>query len=167
MQLVVSHKLDKPLVLPLAYHHIIQSIIYRSLESNPEYSVFLHDRGFEGNTRSYKLFTFGLLQGRYEIRGKDIIFTESVRFEIRSVEVYMLKMLKKTFEQQGITYGKNNYNKVKAELKNDEVSSEEILIRMLSPICIYATDKDNGKTKFYAPTEEEFASRIHDSFRRK
>lgn len=83
MQLFITHKLDTPLLLPLGYHHILQSVLYRTLEENPVYSKFLHDSGYDKGGRSFKLFTFSLLQGRYTIQGKSIIFTEQDKLTIK------------------------------------------------------------------------------------
>ncbi|MBO5354081.1 MAG: CRISPR-associated endoribonuclease Cas6 [Lachnospiraceae bacterium] len=167
MQLRVYHKVDQPLVLPLGYHHIVQSVLFRTLEAVPEYSGFLHDRGYEGKTRTFKLFTFGLLQGAYQIQGKNIVFTEDVSFEIRSIDPYMLKLLKEGFEKKGITYLGQTYREVSATLNNEEVDETELTIRMVSPVCVYSTDRESGKTVYYHPEEEAFYKRISESFRRK
>lgn len=167
MQLFISHKLDAPLVLPLGYHHILQSVLYRTLEENPVYSKFLHDSGYDKGGRSFKLFTFGLLQGRYTIRGKSIIFTERVSFEVRSVEPVMLQLLKEGFEKNGITYGKQTYHGVVLRLADKEPEEEELTIKMKSPICVYSTDKETGKTVYYSPEDEEFGQYINENFRRK
>lgn len=167
MQLHIKHKVSEPLVLPLSYHHIVQSVIFHALRKMPDYSEFLHDSGYTDNNRKFKLFTFGLLRGKYQIQGKNIVFFDEVTFEIRSIEPYMLKILKEVFEKEGITYLKQHYADVTAQLKNDEIDSEEIVVRMCSPICVYSTDKENGKTKYYHPTDKEFGRLINDNFKRK
>ena len=40
MQLIVHIGLDRPLVLPLNYNHILQSIIYRAIGNMPDYANF-------------------------------------------------------------------------------------------------------------------------------
>ena len=45
MQLTVSIALEEPLVLPINYNHIVQSIIYRALGIMPDYVDFLHGCG--------------------------------------------------------------------------------------------------------------------------
>ena len=59
MQLIISHKVDTPLVLPLGYHHIIQSIIFRTLECEPKYSAFLHDKGYEDKKENSSFLRLG------------------------------------------------------------------------------------------------------------
>lgn len=46
MQLIVHIGLDRPLVLPLNYNHILQSIIYRAIGNMPGImQTFLHNDG--------------------------------------------------------------------------------------------------------------------------
>ena len=167
MQLKIKHKVDEPLELPLNYHYIIQSIIFHALKKKPEYSEFLHDKGYVDNKRTFKLFTFSLLKGPYQIRGKKIIFVDEVSFEIRSIEPRMLKIIKGGFENSGITYLGQHYGDVQAYLENKEVDESEITIKMCSPICVYSTDQENGKTYYYHPESEEFICQINDNFKRK
>ncbi len=167
MQLIIRHNVDVPLVLPIGYHHIIQSILFRALEQEGDYSSFLHDKGYMGKTRKYKLFTFGLLHGEYEIRGKEIVFTKDVMFEVRSVEPHMLQLLKNSLEKNGIDYLQQHYTNVVATLKDKVIEKDEILIRMISPICVYSTDKHSGKTYYYSPDEAQFQKQINENFRRK
>lgn len=166
MQLRVLHKLNTPLVLPISYHHILQSIIYRTLESTPEYSDFLHNRGYASENRSFKLFTFGAIKGKYRIDREKIFFEDEVSYEIRSIEPKMLILLKQQFETQGITYLSQHYDNVVAVLGDKNCDSSEIRIKMLSPICIYSTSED-GKTKFYSPEDLEFAQKVNENFRNK
>ena len=70
MQLKIRHTLSEELVLPLSYHHIIQSIIYRGLADESGYSRHMHNSGYAADNvnnmgRRYKLFNFSLLRGNY------------------------------------------------------------------------------------------------------
>ena len=167
MQLQIKHKVDVPLELPINYHYIIQSIIFYALKQKTEYSEFLHDKGYADNKRTFKLFTFSLLKGPYQIRGKKIIFTDEVRFEIRSIEPCMLKILKDVFEKNGITYLGQHYGNVQVYLENKEVDESEITVKMCSPVCVYSTGQESGKTYYYHPESEEFPRQINDNFKRK
>lgn len=166
MQLVVSHKLDRPLVLPISYHHILQSIIYRTLETAPEYSGFLHDCGYVLANRRFKMFTFGSIKGKYHIDKDKIIFEEDISYEIRSVEPRMLLLLKQQFESVGITYLSQHYANVNAMLCDKRCDTNVAHIKMLSPICVYDTTSD-GKTIYYNPNEPKFAQKINENFRNK
>lgn len=163
MQLKVSHKLDRPLVLPISYHHILQSIIYRTLEATPEYSEFLHNRGYAAENRSFKLFTFGAIRGKYRINKDKIIFEDEVSYEIRSIEPKMLILLKQQLEKNGVTYLSQHYENVVAVLGDKRCEASEVRIKMLSPICVYSTTED-GKTIYYEPNMQEFVQKINENF---
>lgn len=47
MQLIITHKTEPELVLPINYHHILQSIIFKAIEKTPEYEKNIHDYGYE------------------------------------------------------------------------------------------------------------------------
>jgi len=167
MQLFIKHRLDKPLILPINYHHILQGIIYHALEQQSEYSKFVHDNGYVNEKRKYKLFTYGLLRGRYIIKNKQIIFTEEVSFEIRCIEPGMLRLIKSYIMQNGVSYGDQHYSDVDVCIFDREITSENISIRMVSPICVYSTMSGTKATKYYNPTEEEFCKYVNDNFKRK
>ena len=59
MQLIITHKTEPELVLPINYHHILQSIIFKAIEKTPEYEKNIHDYGYENGKRIYKLFPVG------------------------------------------------------------------------------------------------------------
>lgn len=86
MQLYVHIELDEPLVLPINYNHIIQAVIYRTLSVMPDYTDFLHNRGYSSGHRQYKMFQFSQLKGKYRIKEKSIIFYSLLnwKLEVRS-----------------------------------------------------------------------------------
>ena len=43
MQLIMEMEPDSEVNLPIGHHHILQSMIYHNLKSNPEYSEYLHE----------------------------------------------------------------------------------------------------------------------------
>jgi CRISPR-associated endoribonuclease Cas6 len=55
-----------PVSLPLYYQHLLQGVVYRSLE-NEQLAAFLHDKGFRQGKRSFKLFTFSRLFGAHQV----------------------------------------------------------------------------------------------------
>ncbi len=167
MQLIVHHRLQTPLSLPINYHHMLQSIIFHALEKDEQYSAFMHDCGFTRGKRNYKLFTFGLIKGKYRIEDKRIIFVEDVTFEIRSTERRLLELLREQFEEKGITYGNQHCLGIKTELLDYQVDTEEVIVRMNSPICVYSTDVETRKTMYYHPGDAEFCRRVNEGFRRR
>ena len=104
MQLEVAINLQEPLVLPLNYNHIIQSIIYRALSAMPDYSEFLHEYGYGNGSRQYKMFQFSQLNGDYYVEQKHrkIVFRSYVTFEVRSPEPLLINLLAMSFQHQGL-----------------------------------------------------------------
>lgn len=166
MRIMIQQQLDESLVLPINYSHILQGIIYNNLSHSYGFGSYIHNQGFAYDKRQFKLFTYSLLQGRYEIKNKKIIFREQVSFEISSPEIFMIQMLAESFSRNGIRYGDRHIQDVKVYISDETVETEEMQVRMLSPICVYST-LENKQTYFYNPMEQEFRQMINDNFVRK
>lgn len=166
MQLKIQHDIQGQLVLPLNYHHIIQSMIYRNLPENG-YSREMHENGYTSGGRQYKLFNFSLLKGRYEIADRKIAFRENVSWEVRSPDIYMMRLLEESIRYKGLRYGEQYFPEVKLKLADQTVENESLVIQMLSPICLYSTDVNTKKTYFYEPYEDAFSDMANDNFIRK
>lgn len=164
MELVIYHKLDRPLELPIAYNYVLQGIIYNSLKQNHQLSNFLHNEGYEHIEKSFKMFVFSNIKGKYRIKDKKITFFHEISFSVRSVYPLILLILKDKFSE-GINYNGNVYNGVQCELIDNTIEFEDIYIEMLTPMCLYITE--NNKTKYFSPFEEEFYYLLNDNFYRK
>lgn len=167
MQLFITHDLQEPLALPMNYQHILQAIIYKNLENTFGFSNYMHDKGFQYGQRQFRLFTFSLLNGRYEISRGRICFLEKIWWEIRSPEVFLIQMLAEKIKMNGIWYGSNHYEHVEVQLFDETIEWDAVPVRMITPICVYSTDAETKKTHFYAPDEQEFYNLINDNFRHK
>lgn len=169
MQLEVSVILPEPLVLPMNYNHIVQSMIYRALSAMPDYSEFIHEYGYVFEKRQYKMFQFSQLAGDYSIdyKHKQLIFRSYVTFEVRSPEPLLINLLETYFQYEGITFGKMHSRSVNVQLYDYTVEERELLIEMKTPITVYSTDRDTGKTYYYSPEEPEFYQKLTGNFRRK
>lgn len=167
MQLTIVHHLEKELRLPLSYHHIVQSAIYHCIGQEKNYSSFLHDHGYVSEKRNYKMFTFGLLRGKYTIEKKQIVFRETVILEVRSVEARLIEQMASFVRRNGITYLGETYHNLTVHVSDDTVEGTELVARMSSPICVYSTDREQKKTYYYSPDDIEFSDMINESFIRK
>lgn len=167
MQLHIYHEINNTLALPLNYQHILQAIIYHNLESSFGYSDYIHNNGFTQNARTFKLFTFSLLNGQYKVRNKKIIFSNWLKFEVHSPEIFMLKMLAENIQKNGIYYGNQLFQNVQTTLMDSTIENEELHIRMLSPCTVYSTDPNTKKTYYYTPDDEEFSYMVNENFHRK
>lgn len=167
MQLTVQHEIPGTLELPIHYHHILQAILFSGLSANEEYGSFYHDVGFLQKNRSFKIFTFSELNGKYEIKDKRILFSDRLSFEVRSPDVRFIRILQESFQKNGITYGINKIAEVRTFLKDRTIEEEELLIKMITPICVYSTDPFTRKTVFYQPDSPCFSGQVKENFMRK
>ena len=169
MRLKIRHKIPQgqELVLPNSYHHILQSIIYTALDISPEFGQKLHNEGYKITNRSYKLFTFSEISGKYRISNGFIIFYEDVHFEVSSVDPYFIKTLKSGLLEKGITYGHHHFDKLMLEVSDDTIEESSIKIKMISPITVYATDIYTNETEYFSPKDSSFSEYINDNFKRK
>lgn len=167
MQLIVHIGLDRPLILPLNYNHILQSIIYRAIGNMPDYANFLHNEGYTRDKRQYRMFQFSQLSGEYTIQDRKIIFRSYVSFEIRTPEPLLIRLLGEYFWNHGIRFGETVYRDIQMELYDYTVEEENITIRMKSPVTVYSTDSEEGRIYYYNPEEEEFYQRLKENFFRK
>ena len=157
MQLVIKIGLDRPLTLPLAYHHIQQSIIYRLMgdsEGTP-----LHDGGYGDSRKTFKLFTFGPLTGKYHVESGRITFLNEVSFEFRCVDEEYGGAIAGNIIKRGIDFGDDHFSSVEVRRDDKRIEKNDIKIKMISPITVYETSED-GKTKFFNPSEKNFVDAV-------
>ena len=133
----------------------------------PDYADFLHNEGYSLEKRQYKMFQFSQLSGDYYIQNKQIIFKSYIVFEIRSPEPLLIRLLGESFWNNGIYFGKTLCTDIHMELYDYTIEVEELYIQMKTPITVYSTDYEKGKTYYYNPEEEEFYRQINDNFYRK
>lgn len=79
--------------------------------------------------RRYKLFNFSLLRGNYQVINGQIIFRDYVEWEIRSPDIYMMRLLESVFWKNGIHYGNQRFSDVALRLMNETVEKDSIHIR--------------------------------------
>lgn len=170
MRIHLNFDLNSPLSLPLSYHHVLQGFIYDLLSGTPDYSEFLHSTGYDSLDRKYKMFTYSLINGKYAIRDKRIIFSTHISFEISSADVGFIKSIlavlsrKKQFKMYGQELILSRF-----ETSQSRVLTSQTTIRTLSPITIHKTTEENGikKTLYLSPWDERFSIMLNDNFQRK
>lgn len=159
MQLLITLRKEQ-IRLPIATSEVLQGLIYHAISSDKDYSTKVHDEGLTSSNRSFKAFTFGELKGKYEIEGKEIIYLSAVSLEVRSEDAYLIQLLFEYFSNNKLVkLGYNEVEVVSVELKNEVIFDDEVRIRTLSPITVYATD-ESGHTLYFSPYESEFYSAV-------
>jgi CRISPR-associated endoribonuclease Cas6 len=156
------------LSFPLEYNHIIQGFIYRNIDET--LASFLHDKGFITKGRSFKLFTFSRLLGKYRINRDKIEFEKGFKFWIASpVDNLIESFASNLARKPGVLLGDEKFFVTSIEVK-PRPSYNDAEIFMLSPVTVYSTllKPDGGKkTYYYNPKEEDFGRLINENMRKK
>lgn len=173
MRLVLRFEPKKGvLILPIHYNHLIQGMIYRTLDKSLR--LWLHDEGFIWKKRKFKLFTFSrILSKRRHFNPDDrtISFYGPILLKISSLETKILESL-------AVYLVKNRdiqlngtpcyFNAIEVEMPIRV--GGPIKVRTLSPITVYRTlytIDGSKKTYYYTPYEDEFEELLLDNLRRK
>ena len=165
MQLFLTLEASE-ILLPLAYRHIVQSMLYHVLAADPEYANTLHSPQ-SGSDRQYKLYTFSQLQGRYTVRDSHICFLNKVTLEIRSTsDELILHLMRGMPVGTQLRLGSNYVTVSSCTAENHIICDSTIRIRTYSPVVAYLTCED-GKTRFFSPEEDAFYSMVTTNAQRK
>ncbi len=155
---------NEKLNLPIGYNGTLQGLIYNLLP--PLKASLLHSKGVQYNGRSFKLFTFSKLWGKYEIKEKRITFFKP-SFYLGFVDEKLGKgLIERLIELEEILLDKKpiELEEVKI-LKRPQLTQETFLIKTLSPICVYTTP---AKKKLYlTPNDKEFQRILKENIRKK
>ncbi|HHX77577.1 MAG TPA: CRISPR-associated endoribonuclease Cas6, partial [Firmicutes bacterium] len=134
MHFFISFKaLENDVCLPFHYNHIVQSLIYNSIE--PELASFLHEKGFVHQKRLFKLFSFSNLRGRYAIdRERGLIcFQEKVDLVVSSpVEEFCQSLVNTLLTKNTVRIGAADVQVEKIFVNKYPVPGENISIYTLS-----------------------------------
>ncbi len=126
------------------------------LLSDKEYSNFLHNVGYSSGNKRFKFFTFGDLEGKYRIEGKNIVFTNGFALQIRSKDTnFINSLIKSACNQKNYILCNQPIILDDFRVESKVITESELCIKTLSPITVHATI-DNGKTVYYTPHQKEF-----------
>lgn len=166
MQIFLKLK-GENIVLPIAYRYFVQGMIYHALESEPEYSRFLHNGGYKDENKSFKLFTFSPLIGNYRVEDKKIVFSGIISLEIRTAIPEITQILLKAFYRgNSVKIGRNDLTIESCILKNKTVFKNEAEITPVSPVVAYVT-RNNTNRIYFSPNEDEFCDFVVNNAKRK
>ncbi len=70
--------------LTLNYPYPLSSAIYKIIQrADSEFAAFLHDKGYGGSHKNFKLFTFSEIQTPFKIRGDFMrLITDRLQFAV-------------------------------------------------------------------------------------
>ena len=153
--------------LPMAYQHAAQSMLYAALGAEPEYQAFLHDSGKSVGGRSFKLFTFGRLEGRFRAENGLLNFKNGLSLEVRSPDPQFIRLLCESFRAGTVhTLCGTEFSVARSELSDRRIIGGELEVEMLSPVTVYTT-LSTGKTVYFSPDESDFYRLIAENAERK
>lgn len=159
------------IVLPIDYNYLVQSAIYHSID--PMLAKVLHELGFVGDGRVFRLFGFSRLQGPLKLNrdnGK-IYFKGTLRLVISSPVVDFAQSLANGLLLQGGWRLGNQWVKIQEiHVDSIQVEEEEIMVKTLSPVVVYSTllRPDGRKyTAYFQPGEPNYNEMITANLRKK
>ncbi len=141
--------------------------------ASKELAGFLHDRGFEVNSRKFKLFTFSKIYGKYDINSeeKTISFSGVFSFIVSSpLEEFCRSVVNSLIDKSYVNLGGYEVPIIGIEDVSQQVISNSIIIKTLSPVVAYSTMlKPNGKkyTCYFQPGEPEYEKLIAENLLKK
>jgi len=157
--------------LPLQYNHLIQGFIYEAID--PELSAFLHDQGYEVDGRSFRLFVFSRLLGKYRIdqKAQTITFDPKVSLWISSPLINFCESMIRNIVRRGdLHLGNHILHGVEYGSSYKTVSTDTIYVQTKSPVTVYSTFlRPEGRkyTAYFQPREPDYDRLITNNLKRK
>lgn len=158
-------------VFDFSYNKVIQGFIYRNLSESIAEEI--HNRGFEGGSRVFRLFTFSRILGNYKIKENKLYFKSPFKIIISSIHNEMLNdFVSNIIKKEFLIFGENKVtiDSISVKFKPDFSDDKPVKIKMLSPVTVYSTllTKNGGKkTYYYSPFEDEFSKLIKENLIKK
>ncbi len=149
--------------LPLANKHAVAGLLYHMVSSKADYADMLHQRGYPHGGKPLKLFTFSDLTGSYQIQGKRIVYRDRIEIRVRSHDPMFVRCLllsaekNRNYQLCGNALFLESY-----KVEDPMIEKDRLMIRTLSPITVHTTTAD-GKTLYFAPTDQAFYQAIADN----
>jgi len=158
--------------LPTGFSRYIQAVIYNFLDRIS--AKWLHEKGFQFEKRSFKLFTFSsFLEKPKFIRDKKLfIFPNEVSFLISSPVNWVIEqVVQNIIISENVMLLDNVAIVSSVEIQEDiNIIKNKIRIKTINPIEVHSTlQKMDGvkKTYYYSPAEIEFQDLINKNLQKK
>ena len=159
-----------PLDLAIHYNALVQGAIYANI--NPVLATLLHDHGFPFKGRTFKLFSYSKIIGKY-IFNKErsrIVFPEGASLVVTSPVDEICRAMAGLILKDGFRIGSQEIAVKAIDTEEHIIKSESIELELLSPVVVYSTftKPDGGKyTCYFQPGEKEFVRLILENLRKK
>lgn len=167
MQILLTLRPDRQLVVPYNYQYQLQSAVYAMLGRAGE-SDFWHDCGY-GDITKYKGFCFSGLEGKYknDAQNRKLIFENNVYLEIRSYSFEFIDAFQRALEiNPDMQLFDTRLSVVSASLSNVHIAPGIIRLKAVTPVVVHTTD-ETGYTNYYSPDDDVFFIRLANNISRK
>ena len=170
MKVCLVFSCPEPVPLPASYNHILQAALLAWLQDK-EYTTFLHDTGYQGARRTFKLYSFSKLLGAHTVNRKTgrLTFRDTICVYLSSymeeMEQFVINSLD---EKRPLRLGNVLLPLEEAYFVEDVY--ESCFVQAVSPITIHSTFQlptGTKKTYYYKPTEKDFSIMLRDNLIRK
>ncbi len=159
-------------LLKMEYKSSLQAVIYAMLDE--KFASWLHNKGFEYEKRSFKLFCFTGFQETYKFikESQQFLYPQEISFYLSSPVYEILEQTAKNFATSTeINIAGNRLVINSIEIIPDEnIETGKIRINAVEPVEVHSTlSKADGtrKTYYYSPKEKEFSDLINANIRKK
>ena len=173
IQITLTPESRAELSLPVHYGIILQGFIYSQLE--PNLASWLHGDAYSYARRTFKMFTFSRLTGRFELdaKTKRISFSGPMTFQLASHNTQILASLAEhLLKSQTLRLGHHEVRVHGVEILRPPCfqADQPVRVKALSPITIYSTFQKPGGgklTHYYSPPEKDWSPMLLQNLARK
>ena len=164
---------DGILRIPYNYNYFLASAIYAFLrESAPDFAEFLHTRGYRGEEKSFKLFTFSpLLAPQRKALKQEVLLSGKMHWLISSPKEDFLTHLAEGILQAGsFSLLRDRLIVEQVEVLSSPSFDNSASLRALSPIVVSTGERLEDGTfgkRYLSPFETKFYQVIEENLRRK
>lgn len=155
--------------LPIQYNYFIQSALYNALDDS--FADFLHNKGYKGGGRRFKLFTFSRLLGQFRISKETITFQTPVKLVVSSpVNEFCQYLTNGLLANKNFQVGNIYFQVESIYVDRPEVVGDELRIRLLSPVVAYSTllrPEGTKYTCYFQPGDNDFNRIVGENLRKK
>ena len=166
-------------ILPINYQYELSAWIYHTIHfANPEFSEWLHEKGYSTGTQRFKFFTFSNLDiphGGYKVAGDRLrILSETCSLLISFlIEDAAMPFITGIFQNQDFILGDNlsrvPFKVQMVERLPDPVFTNEMTFTTLSPVVVGKSRlTEGGKgTEYLSPEDTDYAKIFFQNLSRK
>lgn len=157
--------------LPVHYNHFLQAAVYGTID--PALAAFLHDKGYQSGNRSFKLFAFSRLNGKFAMNKEHntLRFSGDIGLTVSSpVPDFCQAIANGLLDKGRIRLGDALAEVKELAARQFAVRNERVVLRTLSPAVAYSTmfRADGRKyTCYFQPGDPDYDSLIENNLRKK